>query len=281
MNRYPNIPVSKFQQSQYPNIPILHIDIPVSVTNIHPFLMYPNIILLYNYENKTTNILQGVSVQKFDKTGPSVIGCTADLLWHCSWPGRYTNMGFLLWACPGPQAIRGWKDIPTHFGYINTTTLPLALGHLGSPRENYFRSVRQNVRQAFNALPDILIPCQTFFSVDDRQFFPLLSDIFTALNPAGQSVRQCRSPLSDISRSLPDMSGLFREDWSRCGLLLLFGSEGLVGYTPGFPKFAGHVGNVQRRAPRSMDKMSSEEKMTKYLAKMSGEETFVCWSFLA
>ena len=58
-----------------------------------------------------------------------------------------------------------------------------------------------NVRQVFNALPDILIPCQTFFSVDDRQFFTLLLDIFPALNPAGQNVRQCWSPLPDISIS--------------------------------------------------------------------------------
>ena len=44
MNRYPNIPVSQFQQTQYSNIPILQIDIPilnipVSMTNIHPFLV--------------------------------------------------------------------------------------------------------------------------------------------------------------------------------------------------------------------------------------------------
>ncbi len=42
-------------------------------------------------------------------------------------------------------------------------------------------------------------------------------DIFRVLNPAGQNVRQCLSPLPDISRSLPDMSdmsGIFREDCS-------------------------------------------------------------------
>ncbi len=42
-----------------------------------------------------------------------------------------------------------------------------------SPRENYYRSAGQNGRQAFNALPDILIPCQTFFSVNDQRFFSL------------------------------------------------------------------------------------------------------------
>ncbi len=83
---------------------------------------------------------------------------------------------------------------------------------ISSPRENYFRSAGQNVRQAFNALPDILIPCWTFVSVDDWQFFSLLSDIFHALNSIGQNVRQWWSPLPDISRSLPDMSGIFRED---------------------------------------------------------------------
>ena len=86
-----------------------------------------------------------------------------------------------------------------------------------SPRENYFESAGQNVRQAFNALPDILIPCRTFVSVDDRQFISLLSDIFRALNSAEQNVRQWWNPLPDISRNLPDMSsmsGIFREDCS-------------------------------------------------------------------
>ncbi len=49
-------------------------------------------------------------------------------------------------------------------------------------------------------------PCQTFFAVNNRQI----------LNPAGQNVRQGESPLPDISRTLPDMSGMsgiFREDW--------------------------------------------------------------------
>ena len=38
-----------------------------------------------------------------------------------------------------------------------------------SDRENYFKRARQNVRQAFSALPDILNRCQTFFPVDDWQ----------------------------------------------------------------------------------------------------------------
>ncbi len=80
-------------------------------------------------------------------------------------------------------------------------------GFMSSPRENYLRSAGQNVRQVFNALPDILIPCQTFISIDNRQI----------LNPAGHFVRQGQSPLPDISKTLPDMSGMsgiFREDCS-------------------------------------------------------------------
>ncbi len=68
-----------------------------------------------------------------------------------------------------------------------------------SPCGDYFRSAGQYVQQALNALTDI--PCRTFFSVDGRQFFSLLPDIYCALNPAGQ----CQSPL-------PNMSGIFRED---------------------------------------------------------------------
>ncbi len=75
-----------------------------------------------------------------------------------------------------------------------------------SPRENYFRSVGQNDRHTFNALLDILIPCRTFFSVNDQQI------LFRVLNPAGQNVWQCLSPLPDISRSLPGMSGIFPEN---------------------------------------------------------------------
>ncbi len=48
-------------------------------------------------------------------------------------------------------------------------------------------------------------PCQSFFSVHKRQI----------LNPAGQNVQQGQSPLPDISKTLPDMSGMsgiFRED---------------------------------------------------------------------
>ncbi len=46
------------------------------------------------------------------------------------------------------------------------------------------------------------------------QFLSPMPDIFHVLKPAGQNVRQCQSPLLDISRSLPDMSGIFREDWT-------------------------------------------------------------------
>ena len=38
-----------------------------------------------------------------------------------------------------------------------------------SDRENYFWHAGQNVRQAGIALPDILSPCQTIFTVDDWQ----------------------------------------------------------------------------------------------------------------
>ncbi len=41
-----------------------------------------------------------------------------------------------------------------------------------SPRENYFESDGQNVRLAFNALPDISIPCRTFFLVDEWKICP-------------------------------------------------------------------------------------------------------------
>ena len=40
---------------------------------------------------------------------------------------------------------------------------------LTSPCKNYFRSVGQNIRHAFNTLQNILIPCWTCFSVDDQQ----------------------------------------------------------------------------------------------------------------
>ncbi len=38
-----------------------------------------------------------------------------------------------------------------------------------SDRKNYFWHARQNVRQDFSTLLDILSPCQTFFPVDDWQ----------------------------------------------------------------------------------------------------------------
>ncbi len=40
------------------------------------------------------------------------------------------------------------------------------------------------------------------------QFLSPSPAIFGVLNPAGQNVRQCQSPLLDISRSLSDMQGL-------------------------------------------------------------------------
>ena len=85
-----------------------------------------------------------------------------------------------------------------------------------SSRENYFRSAGQSVWQALNALPDIVIHCRTFFSVHDQQILCFMPGIFVVFNPTGQNVRQCLSPLLDISRSLPDISDIlvFREDYT-------------------------------------------------------------------
>ena len=40
------------------------------------------------------------------------------------------------------------------------------------------------------------------------QFLSPMEGIFNALNPADQNVRQCLSPLPDISKSVPDLSGM-------------------------------------------------------------------------
>ncbi len=51
---YPNIPVSQFQQTHYPNIPILHIDIPISQFQwpiSTYFLWYPNILIWSSEKN--------------------------------------------------------------------------------------------------------------------------------------------------------------------------------------------------------------------------------------
>ncbi len=84
-----------------------------------------------------------------------------------------------------------------------------------SPRKNYFRSAGHFVRQAFNALPDILNPCQTFFSVDDRGILFSLAGHFPCIEPCRTKCPAMLETLLDISRSLPDMSGMsgiFRED---------------------------------------------------------------------
>ncbi len=60
--------------------------------------------------------------------------------------------------------------------------------------------------------------CQTQYAYKDTKLdscwlqvcsFPLLGILYV-LNPAGQNIQQGLSPLLDISRSLPDMSGIFR-----------------------------------------------------------------------
>ena len=81
-----------------------------------------------------------------------------------------------------------------------------------SDRKNYFWHAIQNVRQALSALPDILSPCQTLFPVNDWQISMVIVVFLVAhlcvLNPAGQNVRLGLSSLPDITRSLPDMSGI-------------------------------------------------------------------------
>ncbi len=57
---------------------------------------------------------------------------------------------------------------------------------------------KQNVRQAFSALPDILSPCQTFYVV-----WPINHCL----------TRKGLSSLPDIRRSLPYMSGIFCDHW--------------------------------------------------------------------
>ncbi len=123
----------------------------------------------------------------------------------------------------------------TH-GYPSTRELPYSsnkgLFHLNSIPTAYSlsfaqwlrnlflacRTFIQNVRQAISALSVILSPCQTFFQVDDWQisvailvFIVGYSLSLWLLNAAGQNVRQGLSSLPDISRSLPDMSGIFRD----------------------------------------------------------------------
>ncbi len=49
-------------------------------------------------------------------------------------------------------------------------------------------------------------------NISSHSFFSL-SDILCVLSPAGQNVRQGLGSLPDISRSLPDMSGIFHDHW--------------------------------------------------------------------
>ncbi len=97
-----------------------------------------------------------------------------------------------------------------------------------SDHENQFWCAGQN-RQAFSALPDILSPCQTFLADDDWQisvvilvFLVHVVRHFCVFEPAGQNVRQGLSSLPDISRSLPDMSGIFRDHWTCEDAMLQF-----------------------------------------------------------
>ncbi len=103
--------------------------------------------------------------------------------------------------------------------------------------ENYFRFIRQNVWQAFNALPDILIPCLTFFTVYHRTaILVCLAGNFPRIEPCQTNCPQCWRPLPDISRSLPDMSDIhfisrgllhdFNDNW----YLHIFKVIGLVNF---------------------------------------------------
>ncbi len=59
--------------------------------------------------------------------------------------------------------------------------------------------------------------CQLMTDNYQWSFLFSLSDILCGLNTAGQNVRQGLSSLPDISRSLPDMSGMsgiFRDHWA-------------------------------------------------------------------
>ena len=49
--------------------------------------------------------------QKFDNTGPSVVGYTADLLWHCGWPSIHTR--FFFHICKGGAEKNGDRPSQT------------------------------------------------------------------------------------------------------------------------------------------------------------------------
>ncbi len=59
-----------------------------------------------------------------------------------------------------------------------------------SSRENNFRSAGQNVRQALNALPDILISYWTFCSIDDQQ---ICVAILVSLAGHFRNIETCRT----------------------------------------------------------------------------------------
>ncbi len=81
-------------------------------------------------------------------------------------------------------------------------------------RENYFWHARQNVRQAFSTLSDILSPCQTFSPVDDW-----CTSVVILMFLVGHSmcIEPCRTKCtarSELSAGHQhDMSSIFRDHW--------------------------------------------------------------------
>ena len=108
------------------------------------------------------------------------------------------------------------------------------LRRIDSPWECHYTASPESVVLAkiISDVPDKMygrcsVFCRTFWT-PVRHFFLIitgkyqwsflfaLSDLLCVLKPAGQNAHQGLSSLSDISRSLPDMSGMFRDHWICC-----------------------------------------------------------------